>query len=200
MSSKDNPYSEDVDNDSECISEDGSIKSECVDESISGGEELLYTKDIKDNIALQDSIDELKEELKQKDEDMLRKAADLDNYRKRLIKEGDDKIKYANQSVIESFIPVLDNLELTLSHITEDSAIKDGIALTLKSFQDILSKFGVSEIDSSVGIEFDPAIHDAMMMDNDLQFAHNIITLSIQKGYILNGRVVRAAKVKVNKL
>lgn len=160
--------------------------------------------EILENIPAEESVDDkvkrLEKELKDKDEELIRKAADLDNYRKRLIKESDDKVKYANKSMLETFIPVLDNIEMTLQHITEDSPLKQGIELTIKSFKDTLARFGVEEIDSSINSKFDPAIHEALMMDNNPEFENNTVTLSVQKGYSLNGRVIRAAKVKVNKL
>ncbi len=160
--------------------------------------------EILENIPAEESIDDkvkrLEKELKDKDEELIRKAADVDNYRKRLIKESDDKVKYANKSMLETFIPVLDNIEMTLQHITEESPLKQGIELTIKSFKDTLARFGVEEIDSSINSKFDPAIHEALMMDSNPEFENNTVTLSVQKGYCLNGRVIRAAKVKVNKL
>ena len=160
--------------------------------------------EILENTSAEESIDDkvkrLEKELKDKDEELIRKAADVDNYRKRLIKESDDKVKYANKSMLETFIPVLDNIEMTLQHITEESPLKQGIELTIKSFKDTLARFGVEEIDSSINSKFDPAIHEALMMDSNPEFENNTVTLSVQKGYCLNGRVIRAAKVKVNKL
>ncbi len=161
-------------------------------------DEIFEDKPIEESV--DDKIKRLEKELKNKDEELIRKAADIDNYRKRLIKESDDKVKYANKSMLETFIPVLDNIEMTLQHITEDSPLKQGIELTIKSFKDTLAKFGVEEIDSSVNSKFDPAIHEALMMDSNPEFENNTVTLSVQKGYCLNGRVIRAAKVKVNKL
>lgn len=148
---------------------------------------------------LKNKIEELEMALKEKSEAMLRRAADLDNYRKRLIKESDEQVKYANQSVIKDFIPVLDNIELTLIHAEEGSPLRQGIELTIKSFKDALLKHGIKEINAEVGVPFDPAVHEALMMDSSEDFENNAVTLCIQKGYTLNDRVVRPAKVKVNK-
>ena len=163
-------------------------------------DEILENIPTDEPVSIDDKVKMLEKELKDKDDELIRKAADLDNYRKRLIKESDDKVKYANKSMIETFIPVLDNIEMTLQHITEESPLKQGIELTIKSFKDTLAKFGVEEIDSSINSKFDPAIHEALMMDSNPEFENNTVTLSVQKGYCLNGRVIRAAKVKVNKL
>lgn len=64
----------------------------------------------------------------------------------------------------------------------------------------MLSRHGVTEINSAIGTSFDPAIHEAIMMDNSAEYENNTVTLCVQKGYILNDRVIRPAKVKVNKI
>lgn len=142
----------------------------------------------------------LEKALQEKSDEVLRRAADMDNYRKRLVKESDERVKFANQSVILDFLPVIDNIELTLQHTEDGSPLRQGLELTIKSFKDTLLKHGVKEIESSIGTLFDPAVHDALMMDNSTEFENNAITLCIQKGYTLNDRVIRPAKVKVNKI
>lgn len=163
---------------------------EIQEEELSGGELGILKK----------QVENLENILKEKNDEILRRTADLDNYRKRLIKETDDKIKFANQSVIKDFIPVMDNIELTLQHTEEGSPLRQGIELTIKSFKDTLSKHGVEEINSELGTIFDPSIHEAILMDSNAEYENNAITLCVQKGYILNGRVIRPAKVKVNKI
>ena len=149
---------------------------------------------------LKKKIESLEKALSDKSEEVLRRAADLDNYRKRLIKESDERVKYANQAVIKDFLPVLDNIELTLQHTEEGSPLRQGLELTIKSFKDALFKHGIKEVESSLGTIFDPAVHEALMMDSIPDYENNAITLCIQKGYTLNDRVVRPAKVKVNKI
>lgn len=163
---------------------------EIQEEELAGGELGILKK----------QVENLENILKEKNDEILRRTADLDNYRKRLIKETDDKIKFANQSVIKDFIPVMDNIELTLQHTEEGSPLRQGIELTIKSFKDTLSKHGVEEINSELGTIFDPSIHEAILMDSNAEYENNAITLCVQKGYILNGRVIRPAKVKVNKI
>ena len=82
----------------------------------------------------------------------------------------------------------------------EGSPLREGIELTIKSFKDALSKHGVKEVDAEIGTIFDPAVHEAIMMDNNAEYENNAVTLCVQKGYILNDRVIRPAKVKVNKI
>lgn len=149
---------------------------------------------------LKKQVENLENILKEKNEEILRRAADLDNYRKRLTKETEDKIRFANQSVVKDFLPVIDNIEMALQHTEEGSPLREGIELTIKSFKDVLSRHGVTEINSEIGTIFDPAVHEAIMMDNTAEYENNAITLCVQKGYILNDRVIRPAKVKVNKI
>ncbi len=149
---------------------------------------------------LKKQVENLENILKEKNEEILRRAADLDNYRKRLTKETEDKIRFANQAVVKDFLPVIDNIEMALQHTEEASPLREGIELTIKSFKDVLSRHGVTEINSAIGTSFDPAIHEAIMMDNSAEYENNTVTLCVQKGYILNDRVIRPAKVKVNKI
>ncbi len=149
---------------------------------------------------LKKQVANLENILKEKDEEILRRAADLDNYRKRLTKETEDRVKFANQSVVKDFLPVMDNIELTLQHTEEGSPLRQGIELTIKSFKDALARHGVVEINSQAGTIFDPAVHEAIMMDNNQEFENNAVTLCVQNGYLLNDRVIRPAKVKVNKI
>lgn len=146
----------------------------------------------------------LKNELKAEKENTLRIAADFDNLRKRLLKETDERLKFANQSIILDFLSVSDNLEMAIAHIKSDNAeirpLRDGINLVLKQFKDTLAKYGAKEIDVKEGAPFDPNFHDAMMLDCDESYDNNAITLVMQKGYTLNDRVIRPCKVKVNKI
>ena len=149
---------------------------------------------------LKKQVENLENILKEKNEEILRRAADLDNYRKRLTKETEDKVRFGNQAVVEDFLPVIDNIEMALQHTEEGSPLREGIMLTIKSFKDVLSRHGVTEINSEIGTVFDPAVHEAIMMDNLAEYENNTVTLCVQKGYILNDRVIRPAKVKVNKI
>lgn len=149
---------------------------------------------------LKKQVENLENILKEKNEEILRRAADLDNYRKRLTKETEDKVRFANQAVVKDFLPVMDNIEMALQHAEEGTPLREGIELTIKSFKDALSKHGVKEVDAEIGTIFDPAVHEAIMMDNNTEYENNAVTLCVQKGYLLNDRVIRPAKVKVNKI
>jgi len=147
----------------------------------------------------------LKKELEQQKEKVLRLAAELDNFRKRLTKETEEKLKYANQKVILDFLTIIDNLEMAIFHIDSAKpdaleALKEGVELTLKQFKDTLSKYGAKEIKTDIGDEFNPNLHDAMMLDSDENYENNTITMVMQKGYTLHDRVIRPTKVRVNKI
>jgi len=156
-----------------------------------------------EKILLKKEIDSLKKELNEKNEQSLRLAAELDNFRKRLSKETEEKLKYANQQIILDFLVIIDNLEMALSHIKESEeikALKEGVELTLKQFKDTLAKYGAKEIETKIGDEFNPNLHDALMLDADQNHKNNAITLVMQKGYTLHDRVIRPTKVRVNKI
>jgi molecular chaperone GrpE len=147
-------------------------------------------------------IANLQEKLKQAEAKVLRQAADTDNYIKRLNKETDDKIKYANQSLISKFLPVLDNFDLTLQHGATSSvdALLEGVKLTQKAMLDTLAKVGLVVVTPEVGSTFDPNTQEAIMLTANADMPNGCVTLVLQNGYVLEGRVVRPAKVQVNKI
>ena len=150
----------------------------------------------------EDEVKKLKQQLKEAEEKYMRVVAELDNYRKRSVKETQEKLKFANQQIITSLLTVIDHLDMAVSHITPESSLetlKEGVELTLKQFNDVFEKFGVKEIPCKVGDVFDPNLHEAMMLDDTDEYDDNVITMVLQKGYKLNDRVIRPVKVKVNK-
>jgi molecular chaperone GrpE len=150
-----------------------------------------------------EEIEKLKKQLAEKQDQYLRVFAELENFKKRTEKENLDKLKFANQQIITSLLTVIDHLDMAVSQVTPDSSVEslqEGVKLTLKQFSDVLRKFGVKEIDAEVGDEFDPNLHEAMMLASDPNIKNNKITMVLQKGFTLNDRVIRPAKVQVNKI
>jgi len=134
-------------------------------------------------------------------EKYLRLAAEFDNFRKLAAREIENRIRNANEELIVSLLPVLDNLERTLANIPkkkEFAPIREGIELTYKEFKKVLSSFGLEEIES-LGKEFDLDLHEAVMMVEDEKHPSNTVVQEHQKGYKLNGKVIRHAKVVVNR-
>lgn len=130
---------------------------------------------------------------------LLRLQADFDNYRKRSRRDLQEGIIRANEELVRQLLPVLDNLERALaadSDASEDS-IREGVQLIYRQFMDILSREGLEPI-RAVGEDFDPNLHDAVMMEavEDPEMENQILQ-EFQKGYTFRERVLRAAVVKV---
>ena len=135
-------------------------------------------------------------------ENVLRARAELDNLRKRSERELENAHKYGLERMVNELLPVKDSLELGLAAGNGDDAklakLREGMELTLKMFSAALEKFGVSEINPE-GEIFDPEYHQAMtVQEADGKDSNTVITV-IQKGYLLNDRLVRPALVIVAK-
>ncbi|HOD92826.1 MAG TPA: nucleotide exchange factor GrpE [Clostridia bacterium] len=128
-----------------------------------------------------------------------RLAAEYDNYRKRTLKEKEDIYDTCVADITEKFLPVLDNLDLALanSKSAEDDILK-GIKMIQKQFIDTLNKLDIKEIDC-LNKEFDPNMHDAVMIIEDPDIETGIVVEVFKKGYIYKDRVVRHSMVKVAK-
>src|SRR6266542_689313 len=94
----------------------------------------------------------------------LRLAAEFENYKKRAQRDQEDYTKYANERLLKELLPVLDNLQRALQHAKSDNrgGVLQGVELTCKQYLEILSRFGVKPISTTVGLPFDPAIHQAV--------------------------------------
>ena len=129
----------------------------------------------------------------------LRERADLENYRKRVQKEKEEILKYGNESFIVEILPALDNLERAVSHASDagDGAIIEGVKLTLSMLFSTLKKFGVTPLEIVPGTPFDPAFHQAMCQVESADQDPNTVVAELQKGYLLNERLLRPAMVTV---
>jgi molecular chaperone GrpE len=139
------------------------------------------------------------QELKEKNEHLLRHVADMENFKKRLEKERADLRDFANESLIKELLPVVDNLELALSHSRQQepgSALLEGVENVLKGFLHAITKFGVTPI-QALGEKFDPAFHNAVMQQEDDSVEDQTIIQELQKGYLLKNRLLRPAMVVV---
>ena len=151
---------------------------------------------------LQAQLDEAAEQLAQKDDEMLRVAAESMNFQKRLQRDLDNTRKFANDKIIKAMIPVMDSFDKALEVIDDEAcevsieAMIEGTQNTHKIFANILEDNGIEIVDP-VGEKFDPEQHEAMSMVPSPDHEKNTIVNVFQKGYLLNGRVVRAAMVVV---
>lgn len=143
-------------------------------------------------------IESDEKEEKQEDEDSkyLRLLADFQNYKKRVEKEKSDIYTFANEKLVKELLTILDNFERALESECQDEKYKDGMANIFKLFWDILNQNGLEEIES-LGIEFDPNLHAAVAVEDSDEYESGKVCFVLQKGYKLNGKVIRAAMVKV---
>jgi molecular chaperone GrpE len=129
----------------------------------------------------------------------VRERADLENYRKRVQREKEEILKYGNESLLMEILPVIDSMERALSHVSEEPhvAVIEGVRLTHAMLLSTLKKFGVTPIETSSGCAFDPAFHQAMQQVETVDLPQNTVVDVLQKGYLINDRLLRAALVSV---
>lgn len=165
-------------------------------------------EDITDDIHSESETDELEESNEVSDEEriaeledtILRLRAELDNSQKRSVAEVEKAHKYGVERLLLELLPVVDNLEHALKNLSKDvsDSDKEGIELTLKSFESALDKFGISPI-YPISEDFDPIQHEAVSVVKDEKHADNKIVEVMQKGWRLHERVIRPARVVVVK-
>jgi molecular chaperone GrpE len=151
-------------------------------------------------------VAQLEAELGGVQEQLLRKAADFENFRKRMNQEKQKAIDFANESLILDMIPMIDDFERAitsagaspeLGDLPAGKAMLDGISMIEKRFVGQLeTKWGLKRF-AGAGEPFDPNLHEAMFMDKSPDVQEPTVTEDFAKGYMLRDRVIRAAKVKV---
>ncbi len=145
---------------------------------------------------------QLQTELEAAKDQVLRAQAEMQNLRRRAERDVENAHKYALDKFVGELLPVVDNLERAIQTMNDNNddtkALSEGIELTLKSFQDVLARFKVEAVDPK-GEVFNPEFHQAMSMLEMPDQAPNTVVDVFQKGYTLNGRLVRPAMVVVAK-
>lgn len=133
---------------------------------------------------------------------LLRAQADFENIRKRLEKEKQDFVKFANEGIILELLNIMDDLERTVNlaetHKQDPEAFLKGVEMILAHLYEMFKAYGVKPIEAE-GKIFDPHYHEALMQVENKDVAEHTIIEELQKGYLLNDRVIRTAKVKVSK-
>ena len=143
-------------------------------------------------------LDKLKTELESFKDKNIRLLAEFDNYKRRSINERKNITKYAGESFIKDMLPIIDDFSRTIDSINEDSTLKDGIILVKNKLTKAFEKNGVIEFDS-IGMEFDPELHEALMSQESNESKDGIILEEYEKGYRYHDKILRHAKVVVNK-
>lgn len=153
------------------------------------------------------NVDEIGDKLKKEAQEWKDKfyylAAEMDNLKRRVEKEKENLLKFGSENILKGMIEVIDNFDRTLDMIKkdEDEKVKNivvGIEMVNKMFLDSLKKFGLEQLDC-LGDEFDPNFHEAMAQQEAEGKKQGEIIQVFEKGYMLNGRLIRAAKVIVAK-
>lgn len=148
-----------------------------------------------------ENTEEKTEEEKAEDEDLntkyVRLMADFQNFKKRTEKQKSDIHAYANEKIVSKLLEVMDNFERALQIEDENiKSFKEGMELIFKQLKDVLTDAGVAEIEAENAM-FDPNYHNAVMMEDTDKVESGMVSEVLQKGYTLNGKVVRPSMVKV---
>lgn len=150
--------------------------------------------DVQDNSSTKaDEVEELKKQVEDLTNNWKRAVADYQNMEKRVEREREDFVKYFNLQLVSRLISVLDNLKLAANHLNDH-----GLDITAKELKNIILEQGVSEVEVKVGDNFDPNSQECIELVNGEE--DQKVVEVIAPGYIIGGRVVRPAKVKVSKL
>lgn len=145
------------------------------------------------------TMDEARAEIGDLSERLLRLQADFENFRKRAQREKDEARQFANQSLIEKQLPILDNFEMALAAAKDaDPALRDGVQMIYDQLLGILRDSGVETIDAT-GEGFDPNLHEAISQQETTEAEPGTVVEQVQRGYRLHERLVRPARVVVAK-
>ena len=170
-------------------SEETSVEEENIEEA----KELSPLEQLEEQIRLKD------EELANQKDTFLREKAELENLKKRLIKEKEDFVQFANERLLKELVQIEDNLEraLEVPKATLDS-LKGGVEMIQKQFTAFLKNQKVEPIEA-LGKPFDPNLHEVLNQQESEEHEENTVIQEYSKGYTLNGRILRSAKVVIAK-
>jgi len=172
------------------MSEEDSVEVNVSDDSLAAVQEL------------QDKIKSLELKMVGYKDQAVRAAAEMDNARRRAERDVSNAHRFGNEKLMKELLPVIDSLVRGQEGMDEKNeqvkSMLDGMVMTLELFESILSKFGLNVISPEKGEAFNPELHEAMSMQPDSDADKNKVLQVLQKGYELNGRVLRAAMVIVS--
>ena len=146
-----------------------------------------------------ETLTEAQKALAELNERIVRLTADFDNFRKRAQREKDEARQFANQGLLEKLLPVLDNFEMALTAVKDaDPSVRDGVQMILDQLLGVLKESGVEPVDA-MGQPFDPNLHEALSQEETTEVEEGTVVQQVQRGYKLNDRLVRPARVVVAK-
>ena len=162
--------------------------------------EKLEQESVESDISgLEQEIAELKKSVEETQNSYLRVLADFDNFRKRQREETARLTNCAREDIIRQLLPIIDNFDRALQAAEGEhsyDSLVEGVTLPLKKVREMLQKEGLEPIEA-VGQEFNPEFHEALMRVETDEYPENTIIDELEKGYTLNGKVVRPARVRV---
>lgn len=174
---------------------DAAAKEKAAEDASEGGEI------VDDETDLEKELEEARKEASENRDKMLRMAADCENLRKRMQREKETSLKYAEENILRELLPSIDNLERAVEQgkDSNDAAVLlEGVEMTMKGLLASLEKVGLKPIES-LGEPFDPNYHEAMVMEASTDVPEQHIKQVFEKGYLFKERLIRAAKVVVSK-
>ena len=181
--------------------QDASAEVDREENAEAASEETSGEESVESSQAVEEGSSEENPELLQLKDKYLRTLAEYENFRKRSEKEKAQMFELGAKSIIEALLPVVDNFERALSHLQEeekDSPFVKGIEGIYKQIQKMFADCNIQEIEA-LGKKFDPALHNAVMTEEEGDAEEDTITQDLQKGYTYRGNVVRHSMVKVKK-
>ena len=151
-------------------------------------------------------LEQLEEQIRLKDEEILkqkdtflREKAELENFKKRLTKEKEDFVQFANERLLKELLQIEDNLERAMAAPnTTLESLKEGVEMIQKQFKDFLKNQKVEAIEA-LGKPFDPNLHEVLNQQESEEHEENTVIEEYSKGFTLNGRILRSAKVVISK-
>ena len=183
----------------EKVTEEVSVSAEATDEGDDSVEEETEVSDRESTV--EERAADAESKYKEMQDRYLRLNAEFDNYKKRMMRENSDRLKYFNMELIKELLPSVDNLERAISHAGDDHSdlenMIEGLQMVYKGMQEAFGKFGVSEIES-IGKEFDPNCHQAVGMIDSQEVPENHVAEECLKGYYLHDRIIRPTMVRVS--
>ncbi len=146
-----------------------------------------------------DELEQFKAQAAENWDKFLRAAAELENYRKRVSRDRDELVRATRESVITTLLPALDSLERALDHSAEGTPLHDGLLQVQKQFQRALADFGLTEIITKPGENFDPTVHEAISQIESVDHPDGTVVEQLHSAYKLGDRLLRPARVVVSK-
>ncbi len=159
-------------------------------------EEVAEAKEL----TLEEQLAEAKSQAEENYKNYLRAVADLDTYRRRVIREKDDLRQYAVSGLLESILPIYDNMDLGLQsaeQAADPKVVAEGIRMVVTQFQNVLSENGIEEISPGKGDAYDHNLHEAVQTQPSDEVESGAVLQLVRKGFSLNGRLIRPATVIV---